>query len=64
MRGTQKPKKTGRGERHSAAWGKRLAIVLALTTGMAFGQGWNNLASNETRQVLLAVVSRAFGIRF
>ncbi len=48
MRGTQKPKKTGRDERHSAAWGKRLAIVLALTTGMAVGQSWNNLASNET----------------
>ncbi len=48
MRGTQKPKKTGRGERHSAAWGKRLAMVLALTTGMAFGQSWNNLAANES----------------
>lgn len=47
MGSTQKPKKTGRGERHSAAWGKRLAMVLTLTTGMAFGQGWNNLASNE-----------------
>ena len=48
MRGTEKPNKTGRGERHSAAWGKRLAMVLALTTGMAFGQGWNNLANSES----------------
>jgi serine protease AprX len=31
----RKPK--GRGERHSAAWGKRLAIMLLLATGMAFG---------------------------
>src|SRR6266567_4826440 len=36
---SQKP--SGRGERHSAAWGKRLglALVLVLATGMAFGQG-------------------------
>ena len=31
-----KPK--GRGERHSAAWGKRLCVALILVTGMAFGQ--------------------------
>jgi serine protease AprX len=31
----RKPK--GREERHSAAWGKRLAIMLLLATGMAFG---------------------------
>lgn len=36
---TQKLKKpSGRGERHSAAWGKRLGITLVLATGMAFGQ--------------------------
>src|SRR5208282_2119963 len=33
---TQKP--GARGERHSAAWGKRLTMVLLLATGMAFGQ--------------------------
>src|SRR5579872_5019816 len=32
----RKPK--GRGERHSAAWGKRLSIMLLLATAMAFGQ--------------------------
>ena len=36
---TQKPTKhKGRGERHSAAWGKRLCVVLFLVTGMAFAQ--------------------------
>ena len=30
-------KPAGRGERHSAAWGKRLGLVLLLATGMAFG---------------------------
>ncbi len=35
---TQKPQKPGRGERHSAAWGKRLSLVLLMATGMAFGQ--------------------------
>ncbi len=38
MVGTQKPQKPGRGERHSAAWGKRLSLVLLLATSMAFGQ--------------------------
>ena len=34
------PKPAERGERHSAAWGKRLslALMLVLATGMAFGQ--------------------------
>ncbi|HYM79027.1 MAG TPA: S8 family peptidase [Candidatus Dormibacteraeota bacterium] len=40
-------KPAGRGERHSAAWGKRLGLVLLLTTGMAFGQRWNG-PSTET----------------
>ena len=31
-------KPPGRGERHSAAWGKRLGMTLLLATGMAFGQ--------------------------
>jgi serine protease AprX len=39
MASRQKFKKAaGRGERHSAAWGKRLSMVLLLATGMAFGQ--------------------------
>ena len=45
---TQKPQRPGRGERHSAAWGKRLVFVLLLSTGMAFGQRWNNVSANET----------------
>jgi len=44
---TQKPPNQGRNERHSAAWGKRLALALLLTTGMAFGQRWNNAAGGE-----------------
>jgi hypothetical protein len=32
------PKPAGRGERLSAAWGKRLSLMLILATGMAFGQ--------------------------
>src|ERR1035441_7408817 len=43
---TQKPK--WRGERHSAAWGKRLSLVLLLATGMAFGQRWNNPIAGES----------------
>jgi serine protease AprX len=35
---TEKPRKSGRGARHSAAWGKRLSLVLLMATGMAFGQ--------------------------
>src|ERR1700722_2660405 len=45
---TLKPKKAGRGQRHSAAWGKRLSIVLLLATGMAFGQRWTGPLANET----------------
>ena len=41
-------KPAGRGERHSAAWGKRLGLMLLLATGMAFGQRWNNPTANET----------------
>src|ERR1700731_2258897 len=40
-------KPAGRGERHSAAWGKRLSLVLLLATGMAFGQRWNNPIADE-----------------
>jgi hypothetical protein len=43
---TQKSQKpAGRGERHSAAWGKRLSLALLLATGMAFGQ------SGETSRI-------------
>src|ERR1035437_5757895 len=42
------PKPTGRGERHSAAWGKRLSLMLLLATGMAFGQRWTNPTAGET----------------
>ncbi len=45
---TLKSKKPGRSERHSAAWGKRVAMVVLLTTGMAFGQHWNNISSSES----------------
>src|SRR5579864_8462928 len=31
-----------RNERHSAAWGKRLGLVLVLASSMAFGQRWSN----------------------
>jgi serine protease AprX len=41
-------KPAGRGERHSAAWGKRLSLMLILATGMAFGQRWNNPTAGET----------------
>ena len=42
---TQRRRPTGRDERHSAAWGKRLStlMVVVLATGMAFGQRWSNV---------------------
>jgi len=39
------PKPGGRNERHSAAWGKRLSLVLLLAAGMAFGQPANGAHS-------------------
>ena len=42
-------KPTGREERHSAAWGKRLTMTLLLATGMAFGQGPANQPANSGR---------------
>ncbi len=44
---TKKPSKPGRNERHSAAWGKRVAFVLVLMTGIAFGQQWDSVAGNK-----------------
>src|SRR6202140_1103338 len=43
----RKPKR--RGERHSAAWGKRLGMTLLLATGRALGQNWSNQAGNHGR---------------
>jgi hypothetical protein len=45
---TRKSRKpAGRGERHSAAWGKRLSVlVLVLVAEIAFAQPWNNQAAN------------------
>ena len=49
---TQKSNKpAGRGERHSASWGKRLSLglTLVLATAMAFGQPLNGPAPAATR---------------
>src|ERR1700716_1364994 len=45
---TRKPRKpAGRGERHSAAWGKRLSVlVLVLVAEIAFAQPWNSEDGN------------------
>lgn len=47
---SQKP--AGRSERHSAAWGKRLTMVLLLATGMAYGQRWTNVASGQSPKAM------------
>jgi serine protease AprX len=46
---TLKPQRPGRGERHSAAWGKRLSLTLLLATGMAFAQPWNEAVNGELK---------------
>jgi hypothetical protein len=46
-----KPQKTGRNERHSAAWGKRLGMMLVLTTGLAFGQSSNAVPQDRVARV-------------
>src|SRR6266853_2997377 len=44
---TKRPKPAGRGERHSAAWGKRLVVlVLALVAEVAFAQPRSNEPAN------------------
>ena len=60
------PKPAGRGERHSAGWGKRLSMVLILTTGMAFGQvaaptasGWNGRFTSRISPELSGLLARA-----
>src|ERR1700676_3075209 len=45
----RKPK--GRGERHSAAWGKRLALMLLLATGRASAQRWSNPTAGRAGRV-------------
>src|ERR1039457_5989158 len=44
-------KPTGREERHSAAWGKRLSMMLLLATGMAFGQRSHNPTASNTGRI-------------
>jgi hypothetical protein len=44
---TDKTKKTERNERHSAAWGKRVSLMMLLAAGMAFGQQSNVRGSQE-----------------
>src|ERR1700733_14863609 len=47
LRANQSKRSTGRGEKRSAAWGKRLSMVLLLTTGMGVGEPWNNSTASE-----------------
>src|ERR1039458_8099918 len=44
-------KPTGREERHSAAWGKRLSMMLLLATGMAFGPRSHNPTASNTGRI-------------
>src|ERR1700704_4000000 len=45
---TRKKKPAGRNERHSAAWGKRLGVlVLLLVTEVAFAQRWNRSSDSD-----------------
>src|ERR1700744_5543978 len=37
---TLKSKRSNRGQRNSAAWGKRLGMILLLVAGAAFAQTW------------------------
>jgi hypothetical protein len=41
------PRQKFRGQRHSAAWGKRLGLALLLATGMAFGQAATSPAAGQ-----------------
>jgi len=43
---------SARGERHSAAWGKRLSMVMLLATGIAFAQGSNHRIAPELSKLL------------
>jgi len=60
------PKPAERGERHSAGWGKRLSMVLILTTGMAFGQvatpatgRWNGRFTSRISPELSGLLAKA-----
>jgi serine protease AprX len=60
------PKPAERGERHSAGWGKRLGLVLILSTGMAFGQvatqtggGWNGRFTSRISPELSGLLAKA-----
>src|SRR5580693_8856295 len=55
-----------RGERHSAGWGKRLSMVLVLSTGIVFGQvatqtsgGWNGRFSGRISPELSGLLTKA-----
>jgi serine protease AprX len=52
----------GRGERHSAAWGKRLSLVLLLATGMAFGQRWSNQTTGEAGRAFSRISPELSGL--
>jgi len=63
---TRSPKPAARGKRHSAGWGKRLSMVLLLTTGMAFGQlatptggEWNGRFSSRISPELSGLLAKA-----
>src|ERR1700716_2577016 len=52
---TRKKKPAGRNERHSAAWGKRLSVlVLLLVTEVAFAQRWNRSVDSEGTRTRLS----------
>lgn len=58
--GSRRP--VGRGERHSAAWGKRLSLVLLLATGMAFGQRWSNQTTGEAGRAFSRISPELSGL--
>jgi len=51
MRRTLKPPKTSRNERHSAAWGKRVALMLVLALGVAQGQRSNTIRTQKVSRM-------------
>jgi len=51
-----------RGERHSAAWGKRVSMVVLLATGMAFGQRWNNESANDAGRASMRIAPELSGL--
>src|SRR6202165_1337305 len=60
MSQTLKPKKRGRGERHSAAWGKRLSVLLLLVlTETGFAQNFNGEQHGKFADDLAPIAARA-----